>query len=230
MRGQRTVSLRQPKTGRVSRTRFDEESWEGVDRGLFEGLRDLRRTIADERSVPPFVIFSDATLRDLARVRPSSRAGLLCVRGIGERKLADLGDRFLAHVDGYCREKQLDRDVGISRLARRDRVRKRSDTKTMAFEMFTAGKSVDDVVAATARAPSTVWGYLEEYVETQRPASIGAWIDDATAQAVVDAIKDVGSAFLKPIFDHLGGRVPYERIRLMVAHLRPHQDGPRSQP
>ena len=64
LRGERTVQLLQPKQ-RVAKTSFDEKSWEGVDRGLFESLRTLRREIADQRSVPAYVLFSDATLRDI---------------------------------------------------------------------------------------------------------------------------------------------------------------------
>src|SRR5690349_17448275 len=58
LRGQRSVQLLQPKI-KVRKTRADEESWEGVDRGLFETLRKLRREIAGERGVPPFVLFND---------------------------------------------------------------------------------------------------------------------------------------------------------------------------
>jgi len=220
MRGQTTVRLRQPKTTRVAKTRFDESSWDGVDHGLFESLRAVRREVADERGVPPFVIFSDATLRDLARLRPSSHARLLGVRGIGERKLADLGGRFLACLDEYCRTAKLDRDVGITPELRRPRQPRGADTKAVAFEMFAAGESADAVISATSRAPNTVWGYLVEFIETRRPVVISAWVDDATYGEVADAVKQVGTAYLKPIFDHLGGRVPYERIRAVVAHLR----------
>ena len=93
LRGKRTVRLLQPKA-EVSKTRFDEQSWEGVDHGLFESLRTLRRQVADERDVPAYVLFSDATLRDMARVRPGSASALLGIRGVGERKLADLGPTF----------------------------------------------------------------------------------------------------------------------------------------
>ena len=93
LRGKRTVRLLQPKA-EVSKTRFDEQSWEGVDHGLFESLRTLRRQVADERNVPAYVLFSDATLRDMARVRPGSASALLGIRGVGERKLADLGPTF----------------------------------------------------------------------------------------------------------------------------------------
>jgi ATP-dependent DNA helicase RecQ len=106
LRGQRTVQLLQPKI-KIRKTRFAESSWEDVDRGLFESLRTLRRKIADERSVPAYVLFSDATLRDIARLRPSTPAALLAVRGVGERKLADLGRRFLDHIESYCRANRL---------------------------------------------------------------------------------------------------------------------------
>jgi ATP-dependent DNA helicase RecQ len=110
LRGIRTVRLLQPKL-KVKKTRFDESSWKDVDAGLFETLRALRRRLADERRVPAYVLFSDATLRDMARARPSSAAALLNVRGVGERKLADLGNRFLEEITSYCRTKGLALDM-----------------------------------------------------------------------------------------------------------------------
>ena len=218
LRGQRTVRLLQPKT-EVSKTRFDQESWEGVDRGLFESLRTLRREIADERGVPAYVLFSDATLRDLARVRPGSAAAFLDVRGVGERKLADFGQRFLGLIATYCRANVLPLDAAIGGRPCRERIRKPKDTKETAFELFAKGSSVEQVAATIGRAPGTTWGYLAEFVETRRPRRLDPWIDQKTYRAVADAVKDLGGAYLKPIFEHLGGKVPYGEIRLVVTHL-----------
>lgn len=102
MRGQRTVQLVQPKQAPVAKPRFDQDSWEGVDKGLFEHLRQLRRSLADARGVPPYIIFGDATLRELARLRPSSSIGFAAVRGVGQKKLVDLGPAFLANIRQYC--------------------------------------------------------------------------------------------------------------------------------
>jgi ATP-dependent DNA helicase RecQ len=110
LRGNRSVRLLQPKT-KIKKTRIDERSWESVDTGLFEKLRNLRRQLAAERSVPAYVLFSDATLRDMARVRPGSPSALLSIRGIGERKLADVGQQFLEAISIYCRENRLALDV-----------------------------------------------------------------------------------------------------------------------
>ena len=74
----------------------EAESWQDVDRDLFEKLRGVRLEIARERGVPPYVIFHDTTLRDMARLRPMTIDALRHVRGVGERKAADLGERFLA--------------------------------------------------------------------------------------------------------------------------------------
>jgi len=123
MRGQRAVQLLQPKT-KIRKACFDEESWEGVDRGLFESLRKLRREIADERGVPPFILFSDATLRDMARLRPSTPKTLLHVRGVGERKAADVGDRFLQNIEAYCKGHALTTDVDVPVSASRVRPRR----------------------------------------------------------------------------------------------------------
>jgi ATP-dependent DNA helicase RecQ len=102
LRGQRSVRLVQPKQKPVATPRFDEDSWDGVDKGLFEHLRQLRRTLAGARGVPSYIIFGDATLRELARRRPSSSAGFAAVRGVGQKKLEDLGPQFLAEIRHYC--------------------------------------------------------------------------------------------------------------------------------
>jgi len=84
-----------------SRSRIETESWDHVDRGLFDRLRALRLDLARARGVPPYVIFHDATLREMARVRPTSKAALLGVKGVGARKAAELGDAFLILIASH---------------------------------------------------------------------------------------------------------------------------------
>jgi ATP-dependent DNA helicase RecQ len=84
------------RSTRASGSRAD--SWEGVDRGLFERLRDLRRQLAEEKSVPAYVVFGDASLRDMSRLRPSTLPEFLEVHGVGEKKAADYGELFLAAI------------------------------------------------------------------------------------------------------------------------------------
>ena len=223
LRGKRAVRLLQPKA-EVQKTRFAAESWEGVDHDLFDSLRILRRKVADERNVPAYVLFSDATLREMARVRPGSPSALLGIRGVGERKLADLGQRFLELIATYCRTNGLPLDASPSSRAPRGRVRKPNDTKETAFELFEKGASVEQVTAKTGRVPGTTWGYLAEFIQMRRPERLDPWIEPKTYRAVADAVKDSGTAYLRPIFDRLDGKVPYEQIRAVVAHLNTMRD------
>jgi len=85
-----------------TRSRAEAESWEGVDAALFERLRAVRLDIARSRGVPPYVIFHDVTLREMARLRPASLDALLTVKGVGARKASDLGDQFLAAIRAHA--------------------------------------------------------------------------------------------------------------------------------
>jgi ATP-dependent DNA helicase RecQ len=78
---------------------------------LFEVLRALRRGIASELGVPPYIVFGDVTLEELARVRPSTPARLLAVKGVGEKKLESFGARFLAAIAEHCRAAGLPLDT-----------------------------------------------------------------------------------------------------------------------
>jgi ATP-dependent DNA helicase RecQ len=80
------------------RSRIESESWQDVDRDLFERLRGLRLEIARARGVPPYVIFHDTTLREMARLRPTTMSDLHGIRGVGARKAEDLGEAFLAAI------------------------------------------------------------------------------------------------------------------------------------
>ena len=87
---------RKPEKSRSQpRSRVETESWDGVDREIFERLRALRLRLARERSVPPYVIFHDTTLRELARLKPATPEEMRHVYGVGARKAEELGRLFI---------------------------------------------------------------------------------------------------------------------------------------
>jgi ATP-dependent DNA helicase RecQ len=92
-----------PRKAQKKRPPRAAEDWAGVDVELFEALRDLRLEIARERNVPPYVVFHDSVLRDMARYRPGSPAELLEIRGVGEKKAEDPGPRFLDLIAAWPR-------------------------------------------------------------------------------------------------------------------------------
>jgi ATP-dependent DNA helicase RecQ len=90
---------KRPEKGRLpKRARVETEGWDGVDRDLFERLRAMRMQVARKRGVPPYVIFHDTTLREIARTKPATIEALRHVYGVGDRKAADLGELILSII------------------------------------------------------------------------------------------------------------------------------------
>ena len=99
MPGLALARQRPPRKDRTRATsRVEAESWQDVDRELFDKLRAVRLQIARARGVPPYVIFHDATLREMAQRRPTTVGALLTVKGVGARKADELGEQFLAAI------------------------------------------------------------------------------------------------------------------------------------
>ena len=98
LRDQREVVLLEPRLKQATRSRSEADDWEGVDRNLFERLRQWRRRVADSRGKPAWTILDDKALRSIARDQPDSPAALLRCKGIGEKRLADHGAAILEIV------------------------------------------------------------------------------------------------------------------------------------
>jgi ATP-dependent DNA helicase RecQ len=233
MRKQRSVRLFQAPRRRepAARSRADTVSWDGVDRGLFDRLRELRRDLAAERGLPPYVIFSDATLRELARRRPSTLEKMRSVYGIGERKLADFGRTFLDALVAYCRDLGLPLDVAVTAERARESAKKHREPtgkRARAWELFRDGAALEDVAYQTGRARSTVVDWLADFIRQERIETIAVWVAEGTYQQVADAARKTGLERLKPIHEALGGTIPYDEIRLVVAHLAVQASGQKS--
>ncbi len=108
MRGERDVTLfavpERKGAKKRGRTTAHEDLGEDVDEQLFESLRELRRELARERGVPPYLIFNDKTLAGLAAAKPKTPAEFLAMRGVGEKKAADLGPAFLERIANHRSE------------------------------------------------------------------------------------------------------------------------------
>jgi ATP-dependent DNA helicase RecQ len=204
---------------------YEVDSWAGVDRGLFDALRRLRHELAAAQDVPAFTVFSDTSLRDMARRRPSTLDGFCQVRGVGNKKRTDYGPAFVDRVAAYCRANGLAMDVlpPETPLAEANTLRVDpgpSMSAVSAFPLFRQGLSVQQVAQHMSRAMSTVHGYLTDYLTYEGICDPSPWVDAATAQFITRAAQPVGLERLKPIHELLGDQVGYELIRIVVTCLR----------
>ncbi len=237
LRGDASPQLLKPaaKIAKAARgTRTEAASWEGIDRELFEVLRGVRRKLATDRGVPPFIVFGDTTLRDLARRRPTTLEAFRAAHGVGDKKTADYGEIFLDAIRTYCAEHGQTTDtvaVTESPAASRSRTTRvvepvesqavaTTPSKQTAFDLFQQGRTLDEVMSATNRAKATVSEYLVEFIEQMHLSDPTPWVDLGTFERVRTACRHSPDGRLRPIFEALEGTVTYDTIRIALACLR----------
>ena len=235
LRGETDVSFFQPR-GAKSASRTSRRQVDGTvavqlgeaEQRLFDQLRSLRRDIAREQNVPPYVVFADSTLEEMCKVRPGSLANLLNIRGVGKAKIEAFGERFLQAIQDGCGPLglELDADAGSRprnlRPTRPERSGPRplTESRRAAFDLFDQGKSLADVSEALERAPSTTLQYLVEYIQHRPPESMEPWVTGARQQQIEELAHIHGTELSRPIFEAANGALSYEEIRPVLAWLR----------
>ncbi len=219
LRGQLTPRLFKAAEKPAKVSRIATDSWQGVDRGLFEALRQLRNRIAKKSRLPAYLIFGDATLRDLARQRPATPAALLNVKGVGQKKCDQYGQAVLDTISSYCRTHDLQRDTTNSTdVPNTGQVR--SGARQAAFKLFARQRPLKEVAASVRRAESTALQYLVEYIGHERIVVPQPWVDEPTFDRIAEASQNSDLSKIKPVFEQLNGHISYDAIRISLACLR----------
>jgi ATP-dependent DNA helicase RecQ len=222
LRGERSVRLLSPPRPAAAARTTPEAALTDSERALFEDLRALRRDLADELNVPPYVVFADRTLRDMAIARPGSLDAMARIRGVGAQKIKTFGQTFVECIRRACPEHGLETDAPAKPHSTPDTPAR--PTRRETFARFDRAEPLEAVAEAVGLKPSTVAGHLAEWIAQRRPENIDAWVERGEYDLVASAADSAGADRLKPIYEHLDGRVPYERIRLVVAHLHARAD------
>jgi ATP-dependent DNA helicase RecQ len=236
MKGDGQVRLNMPRPTKEKATRAkkagpNDLALSAPEEAIFEALRAWRRDIAKDRGVPPYVILNDASLRELAHVRPAHMDGLLTVKGIGESKAQAFGDSLLALVREHAEAQSLPlseaRPLPVTRAAKVKAAEptltgaaasaKANNQRDAAFHGFRLGLPIEEVAEQTGRALSTVEGYLMEFIQEEAIDTPEPWVPRAIYDRVLAAAAELQAERLKPIFEALGGEVPYYQIRLSLA-------------
>ena len=193
---------------------------DSVYQELFDQLRVLRKRLADERGVPPYVIFHDTTLRQMASVLPASQEDLKRLQGVGRHKALEYGDAFLACIAEYV-EKTGSRPIAAATYQpTRPRAGELSPTVRLTLDMFNKGLSVGDVAAARKLTTSTIEAHLVQAIEAGEHVEIDRLVRRDKRRAIELAIGELGGELLKPLMERLGDGYSYSELRLVRAMLR----------
>ena len=193
-----------------------------VEQELFQRLRSLRKQLADEQRVPPYVIFPDASLHAMVRFRPQDMDHFAQIPGVSLQKLEAFGVPFTETIRAYCRTHNLEMDLEVTTTGEERQTRSKGLglSQRQTLHAYKAGKSIDTIAAERNLKATTIITHLSELIETGEDINLSELVPAERYDVIADALKQVGSETLKPVKDFLGEQYSYDEIRLVRAHLR----------
>ena len=193
-----------------------------ADMQLFEELRALRRSIAQDANLPPYIVFTDNVLLELSASRPSDKERMLAINGIGKAKLDSYGARFLETIHSYCVRMGVAQNVTwkSDTVNQSTPSMRPTGTKTITLPLLRQFQPLDEIASKAGVTVGTVVGHLIEWMESEALSSIDAWVPTELQKRILAAADTVGREKLSPVFEHLQRQVGYEMIRLVLAFER----------
>jgi ATP-dependent DNA helicase RecQ len=203
---------------------------------LFALLRQKRKEMADEAGVPPYVIFSDRTLIEMAAYYPQSSKGLLRIAGVGQAKLEKFGLAFLEVIKAYCEKHRLEERARLSEspspAGRKARDEGELTARTrMVAEEFNNGATIQELMERHNVKANTILDHLNKYLlagNTLRNDNDLQSLISATPeqqQRAFASFDELSPTYLKPVFDRLNGALNYDDLKILrMLYLISHQD------
>ena len=176
---------------------------------LFERLRELRKRLADEKNMPPFVIFSDATLSDMSQKKPLTQADMLNVSGVGEMKYQQYGEIFIREIASFLKTVP-----GVSSASLG------INTYEFTFKLYQEGNTVEEIAEIRGLNTGTIISHLSKMYEEGKPINPWAFINQSEYQEIIRAAKAVGvkkGDGMKPLFEAMDMKYGYDKIKVAFA-------------
>jgi ATP-dependent DNA helicase RecQ len=206
LRGETKLLLRKFRKATKARERKPsvDSSIKLVDQEVWQALRELRLTLAEQQGVPAYLIFHDATLMEMVERRPQTLTQLAQVSGVGTRKLESYGAQFLECLNNHASQ-----------------TKQEGDTISVTVEQLLAGSSIETIAEQRQLTKATVYSHLATAIEHR-----GLPLDEVLSLSS-EHLKRINYAFetfgldgrLKPVFEALEGSFNYGELRCIQAAL-----------
>ena len=170
---------------------------------LFERLRKLRQEISLAENIPAYLVFNDATLKEMERNRPMSEADFIDISGVGLRKLEVYGEDFIAEIVAFSNEKI--------------KTRKKKGTHKITYDLYKEGLNIDEIASKRNLKSTTIFSHLALLYTEGKDIEIYDFVSKEEVEKVrraKDALENPQA--LKPYYEHLNAEIEYFKIRLAL--------------
>ena len=204
----------------MTRTEKARETAVDFDGTLFDLLRQKRKELSEAADVPPYVVFSDRTLVEMAAYFPQESSSLLRINGVGEVKAERYGETFLAVIREYCIQNNISENLPSAEAERRSSLG--LDGRYLVYgQAYNAGESIEALMRRFQVKLGTIIDNLAKYLADgnrlqsgdELRAHVSAPVE--VQQIVFETFDELGIERLKPVFDKLEGRASYDDLKIL---------------
>ena len=189
---------------------FDEE--------LFSLLRELRYNISRDKGLPPYVVFHDSTLKEMAAYFPQDKEAFLDIKGVGLKKYENYGEEFIGVIKDYIMEK------GVDNIRPREREwiekptgKTNTNRYQLTYDCYNQGLSLQEIADERNFTTGTIIKHLERCESDGQTVQWSRFIDDPMKESkILEAIARVGLEKLRPIKEELPEDISYDDIKLVI--------------
>ena len=170
---------------------------------LTELLRQLRKELAQSKGIPPYIVFTDATLEDLAKKKPLTDYDLENVHGFGERKVQLYGAPILELI----RSKVIENSNEGGKV--------RGATYVQTLDLLKKGYDVSDIAAERNLSETTIYAHIAYWIQQKEPIDYNKFISKGELERIREAFQSSDNPNeMKPLFERLNGEISYGKLRL----------------
>lgn len=200
------------------------------DENLFNVLRDLRMQIARENNIAPFIVFSDASLKQMAHNFPLDAESMLNISGVGLNKFDRYGNNFINVISKYVKENNISipeknnsseelLNIDIKKSNNKLPSQKKEDTRITTYNLYKSGKSINEIAIERNLTKNTIENHLIACYELGMDIDIEKDIHTEFENNIVNVIHELGTEKLRPLKDALPDKVSYLDIRYYIAKI-----------
>ncbi|MCM5663551.1 DNA helicase RecQ [Galbibacter mesophilus] len=201
------VALTKPQE-KVTVTPTEVKEKKKTKNSLFERLRQLRLDIAREEDIPAYLIFNDATLKEIEAERPITDDDFMRINGVGKRKMETYGYQFIKEIIAFNKEKETKKS------------RKKGATHLETFRLYQEGLSVEEIAKTRKLSATTIYSHISKLYQDGKDIDLMQFVDADDLKAVKEARKMLDNPDqLKPYYEHFEEAIDYWTIRLCLTLL-----------
>ena len=198
------------------------------DERLFGVLKQLRRVMAEEAGVPPYVLFSDKSLHQMSGLLPQAPEAMLAINGVGQIKLERYGKPFLEAIKSFLADnpevltRQLESQEEGVKAPAPSRTRKQTTgaaTLNETLQLATAGLGIEEIAAARELKSSTIASHIGELLQQGQGLDVDHYVVPAIRDEMTELFRSHGLSRLKPIVEAMEGRAGYDQAHIVRGFL-----------